>query len=71
MWTRELMQEQVRNGCTCGGCGIQPWKPSDCAYCGFHALEARRRKRLPLVRLDNGLAGKYVGRTKTYPRINL
>lgn len=71
MWTRELMAKQVQNGCTCGGCGIQGWHQMDCVGCGFHEIEVRRRKRLPLVQLENGLLGKYVGRTKVYPPAKL
>ena len=62
MWTRGLMAKQVQNGCTCGGCGAQRWTPADCANCGFHTLEARRREKLKLVRLKNGLMGYNVGR---------
>ena len=62
MWKRELMAKQVQNGCTCGGCGIDKWRPQDCSGCGFHELEVRRRSRLKLVRLKNGLMGFNVGR---------
>ena len=67
MWNRKLLEEQVRHGCTCGGCGKERWTEKDCAGCGFHRIEERRRKRLPLVQLPSGLAGLYVGRTKKYP----
>lgn len=36
----------------------------DCKDCGFSAGEMERRKKLPLVKLDNGLYGKRVGRHK-------
>lgn len=71
IYNRELLQKQVEHGCTCGGCGAPGWRMTDCATCGFHKIEERRRKRLPLVILDNGLIGKYVGRTKHYPRAKL
>ena len=33
-----------------------------CRKCGFYAGEDERRRDLPLVKLDNGLYGKRVGR---------
>lgn len=33
-----------------------------CETCGFSYKEALRRKALPLVKLDNGLYGKKVGK---------
>lgn len=35
---------------------------SNCARCGFDWKEYERRKKLPLVKLDNGLYGKYDGK---------
>jgi len=67
---RELLEKQVQKGCTCGGCGRSGWSPADCRKCGFQAREAERRKKLPLVRLENGLIGLYVGKQKKYPRVS-
>ena len=36
---------------------------SNCAKCGFNKEEYERRKKLPLVKFDNGLYGKRVGRS--------
>lgn len=39
---------------------VCPLKP--CQGCGFSLAEIERRKALPLVKLDNGLYGKRVGK---------
>ena len=67
---RDLLAEQVKAGCTCGGCGADRWRPPDCRGCGFHEKEAARRKKLPLVRLENGLAGIYLGKQKKLPKVS-
>lgn len=40
-------------------CTLKP-----CLQCGFSYPEIERRKLLPMVKLDNGLYGKKVGRRK-------
>lgn len=37
---------------------------TDCDKCGFSWKEDERRKKLPLVKLDNGLYGKRVGKAR-------
>ena len=44
----------IMKGAACNG--------KDCSTCGFSWKENERRKKLPLVELDNGLYGKRVGR---------
>ena len=39
-----------------------PLKP--CRGCGFSFPEIERRRKLPLVKLDNGLYGKRVGKAR-------
>lgn len=34
----------------------------ECSTCGFSVAEVKRRKTLPLVKLDTGLYGKRIGK---------
>lgn len=45
--------------CTKVGCSADR---KECRTCGFEAKEMKRRKKLPLVELKNGLRGKIIKR---------
>ena len=44
--------------------GKEKCSDGDCSKCGFSWKEDERRRKLPLVKLDNGLYGKRVGKRK-------
>lgn len=51
--------------CLMGGCGNILAGYENCKHCGFNKYEDRRRKRLPLIKGEDGLRRRYVGKGET------